>query len=1399
MTIAVVAEKPSVARDIARVLGASKQGQGYISGKGYVVTWAIGHLVTLPQPHEVRTEWKQWRRDLLPMLPQQWPLSVVSRTRDQFQVVKKILGSPKTELVISATDAGREGELIFRYIYERSACQKPVKRLWISSLTPDAIRKGFAGLQDSSRFDPLAAAARGRSRADWLVGMNLSRAYTLFHRSSGGRRGDNDEVFSVGRVQTPTLCMVVERDLAITDFKPEKYLEVVATFAPRGAEAEGKEPGPGSPLSYQGTYFCKGGKDPRQASRLPPDGQLADAVVRRAKKGAASIESVSRKTRRTLPPLLYDLTELQRHANRLWGYSADRTLKLAQALYEKHKLISYPRTDSRHLSTDVEKTLCKVVAAVADPYQDHLPPDTGKRKLSKRHVDDSKISDHHAIIPTTTNPKTRKLSRDEARIYDLICRRLLAAWLEDHLAAVTTVITRIETPGEEASVVDRYRCSGTTVEQVGWRVLEIQPAGKKAASKKGEEPLLPPGLAKGQALQVLDARKVNKETRPPRHFTEGTLLTAMETAGRALDDKELSDAMRDSGLGTPATRAATIETLLSRGYIKRSAKTLLATPKGILLIQQVHQQVKSPSMTGTWEHRLKQIERGEEDLQTFMQDIEQYVRQVVGGVFSTSKAAQESGPAPAPVPRDGFSENEDPRPPGRDPIPRGSENRPPRKSNRPQPDNNRTEMGDPGPGNDYSEAPKSVRERRPVIRKTIPDDRSLPVLLREVFGFDQFRAHQEAVCEAVVQGDDVLLVMPTGAGKSLCYQLPGIARGGTTLVVSPLIALMEDQVAKLQAQGLRAERIHSGRGRSASREVCRRYLDGDLDYLFIAPERLGVPRFPEMLAKKRLALIAVDEAHCISQWGHDFRPDYRMLKERLPPLMPAPVLALTATATPQVQDDIVEQLGVGKAQRFIHGFRRTNIAIEVVELAPGLRPAVVQQVLAGEGRLPAIVYAPSRKLSESLAAELSCKFSAAPYHAGLEASARERCQTEFMAGKLQVVVATIAFGMGVDKADLRTVIHAALPGSVESYYQEVGRVGRDGKPSRAILMHSYADRHTHEFFYKRDYPEPAALQRLYDALDKRPRPAEQLRQDLGLEEDLFQTALEKLWIHHGAEVDPEENAARGIRGWRKTYEAQRQHREDQLARVGRFAEFTGCRMLRLVQHFGDQEDSGEPCGICDACAPDTGLASQTRAASEAEAVAMERILESLRQQNMQSGGRLHREELADLLDRRRFEELVSALARAGHLRVMEDSFEKDGRTIEFNRLCLTPEGQGADLSTEAARQQLQLPHRPATLKKGKKKKKRASRKKGASGARQKVDLSDVAAPEALVRALTEWRLGEARRRKIPAFRILSNRTLAAIAFQQPTDQQQLLGVGGVGSRIITKYGDQILAVVRENQ
>jgi len=625
-TIAVLAEKPAVARDIARVLGAGQRGEGCLYGNGYVVTWAIGHLVALAQPHEVNSEWKRWRRDHLPMLPRDWPLVVSEETKAQFEAVRRVINDPEVERIVCATDAGREGELIFRYIYEAAGCRKPFQRLWISSLTPDAIRQGFRKLREGRELDPLADAARGRSRADWLVGMNLSRMYTLDY---------NEEQLSVGRVQTPTLAMVVERELAIRAFVPEDYLEVVATFSP------------GQDLSYKGTWF-RGDTPNPEAKRIktPPDGKegddLAEAmgIVQRARTGKAEVESIRAETRRMPPPLLYDLTELQRHANRLYGFSAKKTLGIAQALYEQKKLISYPRTDSRHLSADVAATLGDVVRAIQGPYADKLAPGTGERPLGRRFVDDSKVTDHHAIIPTTTSLDVASLPEDEKKIYDLICRRLLSAWHDDHVWSVTTVITAITNPppsGVGEPLADRFHSTGTLVEQAGWKVLDIdRKPKKKEAPKEGEKEdegtspeegqTLPTGLAQGQPQEVQDVRAVAKQTRPPKRFTEATLLTAMETAGKTLDDRELSEAMKDSGLGTPATRAEIIETLLRREYIVRMGKTLEATDKGIRLIEIVHPHVKSPAMTGQWEAQLQRIQRGQADLGEFMRGIEEYVR-----------------------------------------------------------------------------------------------------------------------------------------------------------------------------------------------------------------------------------------------------------------------------------------------------------------------------------------------------------------------------------------------------------------------------------------------------------------------------------------------------------------------------------------------------------------------------------------------------------------------------------------------------------------------------------------------------------------------------------------------------------------------------------------------------
>ncbi|MBN1655734.1 MAG: DNA topoisomerase 3 [Deltaproteobacteria bacterium] len=1381
MKTVVIAEKPSVARDLAEVLGAKKAGDGYLYGNGYCVSWALGHLVGLAEPHEIDPAWKSWRRDLLPIIPQSWPLVTYKQTRKQFEIVSRLMNAPDTDAIICATDAGREGELIFRYIYEQAGCKKPVKRLWISSLTADAIRRGLDSLKNADAYDALAEAARARSRADWLVGMNLSRAYTLESR----------EMFSVGRVQTPTLCMLVEREIAIRNFKPEDYFEVVVTL--QAAEID-------SSSTYRGSYVREAAaeatasdqtteadldtdKRREKVARLPPDGEEARAIVERAKRGRCEVESLDKRKRSLPPPRLYDLTELQRHANRIYGFSASHTLEIAQSLYEKRKLISYPRTDSQYLSQDVAKTLGAVVANIREPYQELLSEKTGQSPLSSRFVNDAKVTDHHAIIPTTTPPRALDLKSDEGKIYDLICRRLLAIWQKDHLFSVTTVINRVTTQAVAGPLVDRYLSSGTSIEQLGWRALDV---GREDFAKTGledkdkdkaEEQKLPAGLVAGQVQIVLEAEALKKKTRPPPRFTEATLLTGMETAGRTLDDKALSEAMRECGLGTPATRAAIIETLLKREYISRKRKSLEATDKGIKLVETVHEQVKSPAMTGEWEKRLKQIEQGKDSFQAFMEAIERYVREVVGGVWNGSKVSVQGS----------------------------------NKSAAESPDS-QLEASALKPSRPFEATiPATQAERAKRSPTAVPSSPELIELLKTRFGFQGFRPHQQAVCQSVVRGENVLLVMPTGAGKSLCYQLPGVARGGTTLVVSPLIALMEDQVAKLQKFGMRARSIHSGRDRADSRATCVEYLAGGLDFLFIAPERLGVRGFPEMLTRNIPRLIAVDEAHCISQWGHDFRPDYRMLKERLPLLRPAPVIALTATATPLVQDDIIKQLGVDGVKRFIHGFRRFNIAIEVIEVSAGERAQLTRRILKEDGRIPAVIYAPTRKQAVSLSEQLSDDFECAAYHAGMSAADREQAQADFMRGDIDVVVATIAFGMGIDKPNIRTVVHTALPDSIESYYQEIGRAGRDGQPARAILMHSFADLRKHAFFQQRDYPPLRELERLHQLLTDRPQSKDALKTAFAGDPELFDKALEKLWIHRGALVDPEENVTRGGHEFSKTYLVQLQLKQERLERIARYTDTAICRMLQLTRYFGDQEDSGEICGQCDICASTSCLSLKSKRPSEPERLYIERILEALRSRDRQAGGKVFRDNFEGVLERRRFEDLVTALARAGLIEIREDSFEREGRSIAFRRLYLTELGRDKASATELVQTELKVPETfVAKEKKSKKPHERAAAKK--PRARQSVNAEralesqalnarfepvDVPASIALISALKAWRLQKARRSRVPAFRILTDRVLIAVANTRPSTNEQLLSISGFGYKLLEKYGEDILAIVRK--
>jgi RecQ family ATP-dependent DNA helicase len=682
----------------------------------------------------------------------------------------------------------------------------------------------------------------------------------------------------------------------------------------------------------------------------------------------------------------------------------------------------------------------------------------------------------------------------------------------------------------------------------------------------------------------------------------------------------------------------------------------------------------------------------------------------------------------------------------------------------------------------------------------------LAELLRSVFGFAGFRANQEAVCRAAIDGRDLLLVMPTGAGKSLCYQLPAIARGGTALVISPLIALMDDQAAKLSALGLRVARIHSGLDRAVARQACVDYLQGTLQFLFIAPERLRVPGFPEMLAKRPLALIAIDEAHCISQWGHDFRPDYRMLGQHLPALRPAPVVALTATATPAVQADIVAQLGMVEPAKFIHGFRRENLAIEVVEVPMPMRAGMICGLLAAPERRPAIVYATSRKQAEKLAEELSRTPSAggvsrrmipaAAYHAGLEAEIREQVQTAFQSGQLEVVVATIAFGMGIDKADIRTVIHAGLPATLEGYYQEIGRAGRDGALSRTYLMHSYADQRTHDFFLTRDYPPINHLEPVFRSLTADPQPVEELREASKLDEEEFDKALEKLQIHGGALVDFGGNVTVGRPGWKKTYAVQAQFRAEQFEKVLRYTTSSECRMASLVRHFGDVDDATKPCGICDVCDPAGAVLRMFRHATQQERDWIQEIADELRPVDYKAAGTLQRNlGLADRLSRNEFDGLLGAMTQAGLVEIEEAEYEKDGEVRRFRKVRLTEEGLELRATT-----QIEILISDGVVEEfggrtqapSKARKSKATSRSGKTAEAAPVQLTSQG--EALAVRLRAWRAAEAKRLGVPAYLVLHDRSLTALAHQRPRNPNQLLAVDGIGPAKAEKFGEAILGL-----
>jgi DNA topoisomerase-3 len=613
----VIAEKPSVGRDLARVLpGPFAKHEGYLEGPEHVITWAVGHLVQLAEPDEYDPKFKRWRMADLPIVPERFRLVVRDeRSKKQMSVVTTLLHRDDISEVINACDAGREGELIFAYLYEKAGSKVPVRRLWLSSMTTQAMRDAFGSLRPGAELARLEQAARSRSEADWIVGMNATRAATIRLRSSF------DGAVSLGRVQTPTLAIIARREEEIRAFTPEPYWLVDASF----------EPSNDPERQYEGRFHA--GAKPRLATE-----QEASAIVAACREGRGSITRIEKREQIDKPPMLYDLTTLQREANTRFGFSARRTLGAAQRLYEEHKALTYPRTNSRFLTSDMAGEIVPTAELLASraEYRAAAEYITGLDLLPLgRVIDDSKVSDHHAIIPTRAEHPIDKMSDDDHRVYDLVVRRFLAAF---HPEAVLEN-TRVET-----TVAGHiFRTRGKVLLVPGWRGVYLAAAADPQPNETpadedetGEQQL--PRLEQGEDSAVIEIEQLAKETKPPRRYSDASLLGAMETAGKLVDDEELREAMKDSGIGTPATRAAIIERLIDVGYVERDGRALVATEKGLNVIRLLGEHpLTSPDLTGSWEQRLGQIERGEDSRERFMRDIAGFAKETVDVLDETLK------------------------------------------------------------------------------------------------------------------------------------------------------------------------------------------------------------------------------------------------------------------------------------------------------------------------------------------------------------------------------------------------------------------------------------------------------------------------------------------------------------------------------------------------------------------------------------------------------------------------------------------------------------------------------------------------------------------------------------------------------------------------------------------
>ncbi len=588
----IITEKPSVAKDIARVLSIKSSRDGYMENNEYIITWCVGHLIQLAYPEEYDLKYKRWNIKDLPIFPNKFKYTVNPQTKKQYETVKSLMLDDRVDELICATDAGREGQLIFGYVYINAKCNKPVKRLWISSMTDEAIMEGFKKLKDNKEYFSLYQSARARSEADWLVGINATRLFTVKY----------NQKLTIGRVQTPTLSLIVSRQKEIDEFVSQPFYEVVADCE-----------------MFIGTWFNKNGTRIDQLEK-------AEAIVNECKDKEGTITKIKTKRVSVERPLLYDLTELQRDGNRRYGYSAEQTLEAAQSLYEKYKLTTYPRTDSRYLTKDMKTTLPGLLQNIKDGWKgsEYCVDKVIKQKLNadKRVIDDSKVTDHHAIIvtPNIKNVSTIKLPDREKNILRLIVARFLAIFDRKQEIDQTDIELIIEN--------EKFKARGKKVIVPGWKEIEDIILGKET-KEDVEDKEITINLNEGDKIKPKEVKVVTKKTSPPKPYTEATLLTAMETAGKQIEDEKLREEMKSIGLGTPATRSGIIEKLISVGYIERNKKNLVPTNNGIQLIEIVHEKLKKPDLTGEWESTLGKIANKEASSKDFIVDIKKYVAEII--------------------------------------------------------------------------------------------------------------------------------------------------------------------------------------------------------------------------------------------------------------------------------------------------------------------------------------------------------------------------------------------------------------------------------------------------------------------------------------------------------------------------------------------------------------------------------------------------------------------------------------------------------------------------------------------------------------------------------------------------------------------------------------------------